>query len=121
MQGILGTSPNNPKFYVRNNKKKNTIEIHYGFNLLTEIPNNKNSLLFRSTIAMLAGVEICYSHIKENLNISHKTIKNTLEIFRNANDDNDLIKNFRPPGRSNYKMNEEIFNYILNSLFFRIF
>lgn len=112
MQGILGTSKNNPLFFINHHIDTNQIDIFLGFEKIATIPNEKDSLLFRSVIYILISAGIRYIDITNNLNISFKTIKKSIEIFSNSSDDENLKISFRSPGRSIYKMNDGIFQYI---------
>ena len=111
MQGILGASLNKPLFYVKRDEEEKKITIFFGFKKLTTIPDDKNSLLFRSTIAMLVNAGVCKKHIQENFNVAFETVQKSVEIFNTAETDEDLLKEFKWPGRAP-KVNEELFNYI---------
>ena len=93
MQGILGTSKNNPLFYTIYQDDDNSLDIYFGFCKLTNIPNDKNSILFKSTVAMLLNAGVCVKHLEENFNISFKTAKKYANAFNKSRDDNELLNN----------------------------
>lgn len=111
-QGILGTTSKNPVFFIKYNNEDNTIIIYFGFGVLTVIPNNKDSIMFKSLIAILLNAGICASHIEKEFNLSYKTIKKYGNIFNSANDEELLLKDLKNPGREIYKVTDEVFLFI---------
>jgi len=111
MQGILGTTSTKPLFHTKLNSD-NTIDIYFGMAKISTIPNNKKSMLFKSTISILVSAGVCISHIEENFNISFKSIKKYAEIFKNCEDDILLEKKLKNPGREVYKITDEVYDFI---------
>ena len=118
MQGILGTSLNHPIFTVTSNPVKNEYNIFLGFENIFNIPGNKDSLMYKSAIAMLLCAGIKIKHIEENFNITFKTIKKIDEAFKGEPKDNELLARLRNPGRENYKINDEIHDFIIERVNF---
>jgi hypothetical protein len=113
MQGLLGTSKNNTLFYSNHNMEKSGYDVYWGFEKIFFIPDNKNSFLFKSAIAILLNAGIAAKHIEENFDISYKTIKKIHYVFTNTDDINELQEKLRTPGREEYKLNEDIRAFIV--------
>ena len=118
MQGILGTSLNHPIFTVTTNHETNEYNIYLGFENIFNIPSNRNSLIFKSGIAMLLSAGIKIKHIEENFDITFKTIKKIEEAFKGEPEDHELVARLRNPGRENYKIDDEIHDYIIERVNF---
>jgi len=113
MQYFLGTSLTKPIFNVKylNQGQTQTIDIFFGGIKFTTIPNDKRSLLFKSTIAMLVNAGVRILHIQNAFHISFQTIQRCKAAFESLDVETDLIRN---PGRIPYKMNDKIKSSIFN-------
>lgn len=110
MQYFLGTSKNNPIFYVKYTEQEQMIDIFFGGIKFTSIPNDKRSILFKSTISMLVNAEVCIRHIQIAFKISFQTVQKFTAAFKDATTE----VNLRNPGRIPYKLNEKVKNSIFN-------
>jgi len=107
IQGILGASRKHPLFEVEHHQATRTYDIYFGLTKLTTIPDDKRSLLFKSTISMLLGAGVLVQHIVVNFNLSYKTIKKIHSAFAHSGSDEELTRQLRNPGRKP-KLTEEI-------------
>lgn len=114
MQYFLGVSLNKPIFTSIRYDDTNMIDIYFGGIKFTTIPNNKNSLLFKSTIAMLLNANVRIRQVQNAFNISFETARKYRDAFNNFSDDDEQINNaLKNPGRIPYKTNNEINDYII--------
>lgn len=119
MQGILGTSLNNPIFYITRSSDdgEGNLSIFYGFEKLATVPDDKNSILFRSIIAMLVNAGVRKRHIQQNFNVSFETVQKTAKVFETATNDEELTKRLKLPGRPE-KVTNEISDFIYTQVAF---
>ena len=118
MQGILGTTSKKPLFYVEDNKNEHIFKVYLGFRKIITVPDNKKSFLFKSIISMLINTGVCISHIEKNFNLSYKTIIKIDDAFKNSKDDAELKNRLKNPGRTPYKINDEIEKYIYQRILY---
>lgn len=110
MQGILGTSSKHPLMYVSHHD--GVIDIYFGMAKFMTIPNDRGSRLFKSAVAILHNAGIRVKDIKESFNLSYSSVIKYANAFKYAKDEEALSSKLKNPGRSRYKMNDEIFSYI---------
>ncbi len=112
MQGLLGTSLNNPVFKVIHRLEDHEYDIYFGLTKLTSVTDDKNSLIFKSTIAMLVNAGIKLRHIAAVFCVSFPTITKDVEAFNNATSDEELVQLLKRPGRTTYKITPEVEAYM---------
>jgi transposase len=107
MQGFLGTTSTNPIFYVEHNREDGIYNIYFGIMLFASITDDKRSLTFKSTIAILANAGVRLTHIEKNFDISYESIIKYKQAFDESKDDIELQKRLKNPGGKT-KITDEI-------------
>lgn len=117
INGILGTSKKNPILFIQPHPEdKNLSIINYGLERFITFPNNPESIQYKIIVGMLSASGIIKKQIQDTFQIDYKTIVKYENAYKSG-EEKRFIELMKFPGRSVYKMNDEIENFIVVRFF----